>query len=95
MLPTEQAAAKNAALIGKVVVKAVTIERAARAVMMKDSEASGLDTENGLRHFQACLSSDVRVRVVLRLMDGPWGRFEELTHVLRLFSLAKYVHALL
>ncbi len=25
------------------------------------------------------------------LMDGPWGRFEELTHVLWLFSLAKYV----
>ena len=24
-------------------------------------------------------------------MDGPWGRFEELTHVLWLFSLAKYV----
>ena len=25
------------------------------------------------------------------LLDGPWGRFEELTHVLWLFSLAKYV----
>ena len=24
-------------------------------------------------------------------VDGPWGRFEELTHVLWLFSLAKYV----
>ncbi len=53
MLLTEQVAAKVAALIGKVVVKAATIERA--AVMM--AEASGLDIENGLRHFQACLSS--------------------------------------
>ena len=25
------------------------------------------------------------------LLDGPWGRFEELTHALWLFSLAKYV----
>ncbi len=40
-------------LMGKVVVKAATIERA--AVMME--EASGLDIENGLRHFQVCLSS--------------------------------------
>ena len=53
MLPTKQAAAKVASLLGKVVVKAATIERA--AVMME--EASGLDIENGLRHFQACLST--------------------------------------
>ncbi len=53
MLPTEQAAARNAALIGKVVVKAAMIERA--AVVLK--EASGLDIENDLRHLQACLSS--------------------------------------
>ncbi len=25
------------------------------------------------------------------LLDGPWGRFEELTHVLWVFSLANYV----
>jgi hypothetical protein len=97
MLPTEQAAAKVAALIGKVVVKAVMIELA--AVMME--EASGLDIENGLRHFQACLSSTGVMYVsgcflraypeTMVLMDGPWGRFEELTHVLWLFSLAKYV----
>jgi hypothetical protein len=97
MLPTEQAAAKVAALIGKVAVKTATLERA--AVLM--GEASGLDTEYGLRHFQACLSSSGVMYVsgiflraypeTMVLMDGPWGRFEELTHVLWLFSLAKYV----
>jgi hypothetical protein len=96
MLLMEQAAAKVASLMGKVVVKAATIERA--AVIME--EASGLDIENGLRHFQACLSSTGLMYLsgsffraypeTMVLMDGPWGRFEELTHVLWLFSLAMY-----
>ena len=64
-------------------------------------EASGLNIENGLRHLQACLSSTGVIYVsgcflraypeTMVLMDGPCGRFEELTHVLWLFSLAKYV----
>ncbi len=92
MLPMEQATAKVAVLMGKVVVKAATIERA--AVMMK--EASGLDIENGLRHFQACLLSTGVMYLswcffrayteTMFLMDGPWGRFEELTHVLWHFA---------
>jgi len=96
---TEQAAAKVAALIRMVEVKTVTPERPA---VLKGG-ASGLDILSGLRHFQACLSS-TGVKYVsgfyfclraypetMVLLDGPWGRFEELTHVLWLFSLAKYV----
>jgi len=96
MLSTDQAAAKVATLIMKVEVKTATLE----LDIMLMGEASGLD-KNGLRYFQACLSS-IRVKYVsgfflraypetMVLMDGPWGRFEELTHVLWLFSLVKYV----
>jgi len=82
MLSTDQAAAKVATLIWKVEVKTATLE----LDIMLTGEVSGLD-KNGLRCFQACLSS-IRVKYVsgvflraypetMVLMDGPWGRFEE------------------